>query len=91
MADAATTTRTVPSVDRTWALMESAYPAGITVLGYADSIVLADMPGQEMTFTVAPAVGRQEDEVLVVAVRLPHPEQMGLAEVIGEASSEDLA
>lgn len=71
----------VPSVDRAWQLAELAYDGGVTVLGWADSMVEAAGPGA-INFTVTPAPDRQEDSLLVLAIRVPHPDVMTLAEVI---------
>lgn len=88
MSDAPTA-HSVPSVDRAWELMELAYvDNGLAVLGWADSMVLTDMPGRVLRFTVHPAPRSHEDEVVIIAVRVPHPDEMSLAEVIGPAQNE---
>lgn len=79
----------IPSVDRTLELLERGQAGGVTVLGWADDMVaaIADVAGseEEITFTVAQAPRRShEDEVLIVAIRVPHPEEMPLADVVGE-------
>ena len=77
----------VPSMDRTWELMERAYPDGdMIVLGWADNSVVYEAQPEPVThnFTVYPEVQRShEDEVLIVAIIVPHPDLMPLEEVIG--------
>lgn len=85
----------IPDEDRTWNLIEDAYSAsdGITVLGWADDMVLEAVKDRtaRVTFDVEPAPRcSHEDEVLVVAIRVPHPDQMSLAEVVLGCSCCDL-
>lgn len=74
----------VPSVDRAWELWDRAYDAGeVKVLGWADNMVLHGHP--PMRFTVTPSPDRtHEDAVVVVAFTVPHPDEMTLAEVVGD-------
>lgn len=80
-----------PSVDRAWELMEMAYSEGdVQVVGWSDSSLIGwDTPAvggehsEGITFSAYKAVRRShEDEVLVVAFRVPHPDQQTLAEVL---------
>lgn len=73
---------TLPDVDRAWSLLEDAYDEGITVLGWADDSVVTGY-GDRLTFDVTKKVQRShEDEVLIIAIRVPHPDEMSLGEVV---------
>lgn len=77
-----------PSVDRAWGLLERAYPDdNITVLGWADNSVVynaKEAPDHAQSFITWPEVQRShEDEVLIIAVTVPHPDEMSLDEVVG--------
>lgn len=73
---------TIPDLDRTWELIELAYADdGVTVLGWADDMVVT--LGHNVRFDVNEAPERShEDVVLVVAIRVPHPDAMTFAEVV---------
>lgn len=78
----------VPSVERAWELMERAWsdPGALKVLGWAHSSVM-HVEASALNFTVYDRLQRgaidQEDHVIIVAVRVPHPDEMSLADVIG--------
>jgi hypothetical protein len=73
----------LPSIDRAWELAERAYDTdGLRVLGWADDAVMLSYSGR-LNFDVHDRVQRShEDEVLIVAIRVPHPDEMPLDEVI---------
>lgn len=73
---------TVPSIDRAWELAELAYERDeMTVLGWADDAVM-DVDSA-LNFTVWPDPGRShEDQVLIIAIRVPHPDEMSLRKVV---------
>lgn len=79
---------TKPSIDRAWELMERASNdrGSIKVLGWADDMAMLSFPNA-LTFTVTQAIEPldQEDHVLIIAVRIPHPDEMTLDEVIGRS------
>ncbi len=83
----------LPSVDRVWTLMELAYETqGLTVLGWTSNSVAE--AGAPVVFEVTPTpespVGH-EDQMIVVLVRVPHPDEMSLAEVVfGHEMHDDL-
>lgn len=81
--DEQTTERTVPSVDRAWELLERAYGRNeVRVLGWADNGVMQPYKGR-LRFDVTDAVRHShEDEVIIVAIVVPHPDEMTLEEVI---------
>lgn len=82
-----TLSASVPSVDRAWELMELAYEdsRGIKVVGWADNSIM-DIDGS-VTFTAwASEPHSHEDVVLVLALRVPHPQAMSFAEVVGDRS-----
>lgn len=73
---------TIPSIDRAWELLERAYDdSRLAVVGWADNMIMdADPP---MTFTVGGDPGRtHEDQVLIIALRVPHPDEMSLSEIV---------
>lgn len=78
-----------PGTERALDLIEMALadPDGITVLGWADDgVLLFGNWSKDMTFTVFPGIdtaAQQEESVLILAVRVPHPDSMGLEEVVG--------
>lgn len=80
-------TPAIPDEDRTWSLIEDAYGEGITVLGWADDMVLnlvADRQAR-VQLTVAPtpqSPAGHEDQVLVIAIRVPHPDEKSLAAIV---------
>lgn len=84
----------LPTTDRAWQLAELAYPdGGVKVIGWTDNSVVLDEPQtsrwDHLTFTVTKELERpqrQEDSVLIIAVRVPHPDEMSLAEVIGQST-----
>lgn len=75
----------IPDEDRTWDLVERAFgkSGGITVLGWADNMVV-ELAGQfeRHQFEVVQVPRSHEDEVLILAIRVPHPDEMSLAEVV---------
>lgn len=79
----------VPSIDRAWELLERAYAdRGIKVLGWADNMVLAPRGTPALEFTVSTAApASHEDHVLIVALTVPHPDEMSFQEVVEGASS----
>lgn len=77
------TQKAIPSDDRAWELFEWAYTVGaMSVLGWADDMVLQSA-GKPTNFTVYPSpVRSHEDEVLIIAVPVPHPDLRNLGEVV---------
>jgi hypothetical protein len=78
----------VPSVERTWELLERAYADdGIEVLGWTGNEVMLLPPAAPSwselmcTVTKTPS-GSHEDLVLIVALRVPHPDEMSFDEVV---------
>jgi hypothetical protein len=81
------TTLGTPAVNVTMGLVELAYAesdphASLRALGWADSLVLETPPDHEHTFTVEPTTDDQEGSVLIIAVRVPHPDTVDLAPII---------
>lgn len=79
----------LPEDDHAWELAEWAFaePDGFHVLGWSDSGVIEvarDRP-RSLTFTVTSTLGGDSHEgaVLVLALRVPHPDYCSLADVIG--------
>lgn len=79
----------IPDEDHTWDIIEEAYSKadGITVLGWADDMVLDAVKDRTMrvefgvrSFPDSPC--GHEDQVLVIAIRVPHPDEKSLAEII---------
>lgn len=75
-----------PTVDRAWELLDVAYSKhDVKVLGWADDMVMVPNEGDAVTFTVHPGPASpcgHEDMVVVVAFRVPHPDEMTLAQVL---------
>jgi hypothetical protein len=73
----------MPSAARAWELYEHAFYKGNSmVLGWADDMVMGS--NNPMTFTVHPRPDSHEDEVLIIAVRVPHPDYMTLEQVVAD-------
>lgn len=72
-----------PFTNQTMGLIEMARtdPGALVALGWADSSVIeAPAPSN---FTVEATTDDQEGSVLIVAVRVPHPDEMDLSAFIG--------
>lgn len=73
----------IPSVDRAQQLFEHAYfKDNVVVLGWADDMVTGS--NSPVEFTVHPRPQSHEDEVLIIAVRVPHPDYMSLEEIVAD-------
>lgn len=83
-------TEGVPSLDRAFHLIDMAVTDNdVKVLGYADDMVMlsdeqAGGPFRVLTFDVSTTLApeNQESSVLVIAIRIPHPDFMTLKKVV---------